>query len=44
MDYQSRYGFKLIEDFPESKLLPDPFAGSGGQGINSPAQWPAPHV
>jgi hypothetical protein len=41
MDYQSRYGFKLIEDFPENKLLPDPFIGSGGKRISSPAQWPA---
>jgi hypothetical protein len=41
MDYQSRYGFKLTEDFPENKLLPDPFMGSGGKRIGSPAQWPA---
>jgi hypothetical protein len=41
MDYQSRYGFKLIEDFPENKLLPDPFVGIDGKRIGSPAQWPA---
>jgi hypothetical protein len=41
MDYQSRYGFKLTEDFSENTLLPDPFAGSGGKRINAPAQWPA---
>jgi hypothetical protein len=41
MDYRSKYGFKLIEDFPENKLLPDPFMGSGGRRIGSPAEWPA---
>lgn len=41
MDYQSRYGFKLIEDFPENKLLPDLFLGSGGKRISSPGEWPA---
>jgi hypothetical protein len=41
MDYQSRYGFKLTEDFPENRLLPDLFLKKGGGRIASPAEWPA---
>jgi hypothetical protein len=41
VDYQSRYGFKLTEDFPEHKLLPDLFMGKDGARIASPAEWPA---
>jgi hypothetical protein len=37
--YQSRYGFRLIEDFPEIPSLPDPFTGPQGTRISSPAQW-----
>jgi hypothetical protein len=37
--YISKYGFKLIEDLKEDKLLPDPFMGPGGVRIKSPGEW-----
>ncbi|GHT98428.1 hypothetical protein FACS1894142_4740 [Spirochaetia bacterium] len=37
--YISKYGFKLIEDIKEDKLLPDPFMGPGGVRITSPGEW-----